>query len=385
MRPRGSIFKRCDHKRQAWPKCAHAWTIVVTIGKDAEGKPVQVWRTVVGSLTEAERERTRMLHDLDAGTLVPAGRLQTLSEYLEDWLAHMRTRIRPTTWQRYRSLLQLHVVPRIGDAKLGQVRPRDVQRVLDQMLAAGAAPRSVVQCYRVLSSALRQAQRWQLIAVNPAVSVQPPRPSRPDLHVPDAKAVTKLLRASQGTPMELPLLLAATTGMRRGELCGLRWADIDDAPDGTVARVTGTMQRIDGSLQRVEPKTDRARRVVALPHQTAEALNCHRNEQAARRLAFGSGWADHDLVLDRGDGKPLDPDTLTHQFGKLTKAAGFEGVRLHDLRHAYATALLRRGVHPKIVSEALGHSSTSFTMDTYTHVVPSMQRTAADAIEAELA
>ena len=384
MRQRGSIFKRCKHARQSWPKCSHAWTIVVTIGKDPDGKPMQLWRTVSGSLADAEKERTSLLHGYDAGTVVPAGRRTTLSEYLEDWLKHMRTRIRPTTWERYRNLLHGHVYPLIGGVRLGQVRPRDIQRVLDEMLAAGAAPRSVVQCYRVLSSALRQAVRWQMIPNNPASAVQPPRPSRPVLQVPDARAVAKLLQASEGTPIELPVLVAATTGMRRGEICGLRWADIDETPEGTVARVTGTLQRIGGVLQRVDPKTDRARRVIALPHRLVEALNRHRKEQAERRLAFGAGWADNDLILERGDGEPCDPDTLTHQFGKLAKTAGIEGVRLHDMRHAYATALLRHGVHPKIVSEALGHSSTAFTMDTYSHVVSSMQRAAADAIEAEL-
>src|SRR5688500_2317415 len=129
---------------------------------------MQVWRSVKGSLAEAERERTLLLHGHDAGTAAsPAGRRTTLAEYLQDWLEHMKTRIRPTTWERYRSLLQNHVVPRIGEARLGQLKPRDVQRVLDAMMAGGAAPRSVVQCYRVLSSSLNQAVRWQMIATNP--------------------------------------------------------------------------------------------------------------------------------------------------------------------------------------------------------------------------
>jgi integrase len=146
--------------------------------------------------------------------------------------------------------------------------------------------------------------------------------------------------------MELPVLIAASTGMRRGEVAGLR--------------------------------------TVALPRGLVDALGAHRKEQTTRRLAFGDGWADRGLVLDRGDGEPYDPDTFTHLFAKVAEKAQTPGVRFHDLRHAYATTLLRRGVHPKIVSEALGHSSTSFTMDTYSHVVPSMQRAAADAIEAEL-
>jgi integrase len=384
VRSRGSIFKRCKHPKATWPRCPHSWTVVVTVGKDEAGKPVQVWRTVAGSKADAEKERTRILRERDTGAVIPAGGRTLTADYLDDWLAHMKTRVRSTTWERYRGLVDRHIKPKVGGVKLAELKPRDVQAVVGAMLAEGAAPRSVLQCYRVLSAALRQAVRWQMIATNPATAVQPPRISRADVVVPDGEAVGRILDAAKGTPMELPVLIAVSTGMRRGEVAGLRWADIDETPDGSVARVTGTLQRIDGELRRVDPKTDRGRRTVALPSRLVDALASHRKEQAERRLAFGEGWSDSGLVLERGDGKPYDPDTFTHLFHKIAGKAGSPGVRFHDLRHAYATTLLRRGVHPKIVSEALGHSSTAFTMDTYSHVVPSMQRAAAEAIDAEL-
>jgi integrase len=238
---------------------------VVTLGKDEAGKPVQVWRTVTGSKADAEKERTRMLRDRDTGAVIPGAGRALAADYLDDWLAHMKTRIRSTTWDRYRGLVDHHIKPKIGDVKLADLKPRDVQHVIDDMLAGGAAARSVLQCYRVLSSALRQAVRWQMIPTNPAMAVQPPRISRADVVVPDGEAVNRIIEAAKGTPMELPVLIAASTGMRRGEVAGLRWSDIDETPDGTVARVTGTLQRIDGELRRVEPKTDRGRRTVALP------------------------------------------------------------------------------------------------------------------------
>ena len=297
----------------------------------------------------------------------------------------MRTRIRPTTWDRYRGLIVRHVQPRIGSVKLADLKPRDVQRVVDEMLADGAAPRSVVQCYRVMSSALRQAVRWQLIATNPAAAVQPPRPTRPEITVPNREQLAKIIAASKGTPMELPVLIAASTGMRRGEVAGLRWADIEETPDGTVARVTGTLQRIDGEPQ-ARGSEDRPRP----PHRGAtRAVSWKRSTLTARnRPNVGSP---SDLVGPRttwsSNAVTVSPTTRTPSptcSASSTETAGVRGVRFHDLRHAYATALLRRGVHPKVVSEALGHASTSFTMDTYTHVVPSMQRAAADAIEEEL-
>jgi integrase len=380
----GSKLKRCEHPKSAWARCAHPWAIVVSLGRDPEtGKARQQWAPVRGTATDAERELRQLLGQVDSGSHI-AGHRQSLAEYLDDWLEHMRTRVRPATWNRYAYLLHRDVVPVIGDVELGKIRPIHVQAVVDAMGARGLAARTTLQCYRVLSSALRQAVRWQLIGTNPANAVQPPRIERAKLTVLDSEGLAKLLKAARGTDLELPVLLAATTGLRRGELCGIRWSDIEKTTEGTVVRVTGSVQRVAGKLVRVDPKTQRARRTVGLPEPVADRLRHHRKEQTERRLALGKSWADNGLVLERGDGGAVDPDHLTHGVHKLGEAQGFKGLRLHDLRHAYASTLLRHGVHPKIVSEALGHASAAFTMDVYQHITPTLQRAAADAIEAEL-
>jgi integrase len=234
----------------------------------------------------------------------------------------------------------------------------------------------------VLSSALRQAVRWQLLAVNPADAVRPPRPERAPLRVPTATETRKLLERARATPYEVPLLLAATTGLRRGEVLGLRWSAVDF--DAGVARIVSTLQKVNGEVRFVAPKTDRSRRTVSLPRSTVERLRRHRKEQAERRLLLGAAWHDLDLVVDRGDGEHLDPDTFSHGFTRLATASGLPTMRLHDLRHAFATTLLAAGVHPKVVSEALGHSSVAFTMDTYQHVLPTMGEQVATSIETAL-
>jgi integrase len=232
----------------------------------------------------------------------------------------------------------------------------------------------------VLSAALRQAVKWQAMAVNPALAVSPPRPDRPELMVPDAAAVRQILEAAEG-PLRMALLLAASTGMRRGEVLGLRWA----ALDGTRLHVNSSLQRVSGELVFVAPKTDRSRRTIALPPITVEALRRWRKDQAERRLLLGEAWHDAGVVVDRGDGRPLDPAELSHGFARLCARNGLEGVRLHDLRHAFATQLLVAGVHPKVVSDALGHASTAFTMDVYSHLLPSIGEQVADAMQAALA
>jgi integrase len=380
---RGSIRKRCGCPREDWSRCGHSWRVVASAGFDpVTGQRQQALSTVRGSRREAEQELTRILRDIDQGTLTDPGRL-TLADYLRDrWLPHVSTRVRPRTHLRYTQLLTRHVLPRIGAVRLGKLRPAHVQQVVDAMLAGGMAPRTTAQAYRALSGALRQAVRWQLLAVNPAAAVQPPRAERTALAIPDPATIGRVLDATAGTRLHAPLVLAATTGMRRGEVLGLRWSHVD--LDAGLARVVASLQLVAGELQLVEPKTDRARRTVALPPITVDLLRRHRREQAERRLLLGEAWRDQDLVVDDGDGGPLSPDAVSRAFYRLVRSLGLPGLRLHDLRHAYATTLLAAGVHPKIASEALGHSSVAFTMDVYSHVLPAMQEQAGRAIQEAL-
>jgi integrase len=175
-----------------------------------------------------------------------------------------------------------------------------------------------------------------------------------------------LVHAAQATPYGLPVRLAATTGARRAEILDWRWPDVDlDAGTASVRR----------------GKTGTARRTIHLPASTVSALRAHRKEQAERRLLCGPAWQDHDLVVDRGDGEPVHPDSLSHAFAEIAESIGLGDVRLHDLRHGFAMALLRAGVNVKVVAEALGHARSSFTMDTYMHVLPGMGEQVATAIE----
>jgi len=359
------------------------WRVQASGGFDEfTGRRRRVVRRVRGTRKDAERELTRVLRDLDDGTWADPGRT-TLGQYLERrWLPHAATRVRLKTWTRYEGLLRLHVIPRIGRVKLSKLRPAHIQAALDAMLAAGQSAASTAQAYRVLAAALRQAVRWQVLATNPAAGVSPPRPGTPTLHVPEAKDVRTILDVARGHVAYVPLVLAAACGMRRGEVLAVRWRDVDLA--AAKLRVVASLQRVRGELRFESPKTDRSRRTISLPPFTVDVLKRHRKEQVERRLLVGEAWADLDLVVDRGDGKPLDPDTFTQMFGRQVKRAGLPRMRLHDLRHAYATELLRAGVHPKVVSEALGHANVAFTMNVYQHVLPTMGERAAAAIETAL-
>lgn len=232
------------------------------------------------------------------------------------------------------------------------------------------APGTAHKCYAVMASSLTQAVRWRLLSVSPATGVAPPRVPRPELRVPSGAEMRTLIEATAGTPWGLPVLIAATTGMRRSEVLTLKWTDVDlDAGTASIRR----------------GKTGTARRTIHIPVSTVVALKSHRKAQAMRRLLLGEAWEDNDLVVDRGDGGPVIAASLSAGFARIADSVGLGVVRLHDLRHGFAVALLRAGVSVKVVSEALGHSRASFTLDTYMHVLPGMGEQVASAIETALA
>jgi integrase len=203
--------------------------------------------------------------------------------------------------------------------------------------------------------------------------------------VPNAEQVAAICRLAaerDAGRYHVGITLAAATGLRLGEVAALRWPAVD--LDHATLRVVAQVQPVRGELRVLDPKTDRSRRQVPIPPATIALLRRHRAAQLERRLLLGEAWQDLDLVLDRGDGTLLDPSALSHALSRYATAAGADGVRFHDLRHAYATRLLEAGVHPKIVSDLLGHASTAFTMDTYQHVTPSLAASAADVIQAAL-
>ena len=307
----------------------------------------------------------------------------TVRQYLVDWLAHTRTRVRAGTYEGYESLIRLHALPYFADMQLGTLNPLDVQRLYTQLLDSNERPGlsagTVLNLHLVLTQALGQAVRWQLLPSNPAQGAQPPRARRPARTQVDTQLVEELLRATRDTWLETPAAIAIATGMRRGEILGLRWKDLD--PDHNIARIQRTLQPTRNGLVFEEPKTPRSRRAVVLPNFLRAHLERQRNRQATRREANPHDWQEHDLVVDRGDGRPLNPDTLSAGWARFLRSKNLPSVRFHDLRHAHATLMLTQSVHPKVVSERLGHASIGITLDLYSHVLPSLQSEAAAAFD----
>jgi len=302
--------------------------------------------------------------------------------YLQDWLQHVRTRVRRRTYEGYEGVLRRYVFNRLATVELAELKPLDLQHLYTDLLANSDPPLcagTVLNTHLVLTQAFGQAVRWGLIPSNPASGAQPPRPRPAELVSVDEVLIDKLLATVERSSCEVPAAFAIGTGMRRSEILGLRWSDIDG--DLEVARIRRTLQPTREGLVFERPKTKHSERSVVLGAFVRPYLERQRDGQAHRREGLGDGWHDEGLVIDRGDGAPMHPDTLSSAWYRRIKRSELPHVRFHDLRHAHGTLLLVKGVHPKIVSERLGHASTGITLDTYSHVLPSMQREAAQAFD----
>lgn len=310
----------------------------------------------------------------------PSAALDLLvAAYFDQWLAHIRTRVRIKTWEGYEALLRLHATPTLGAIPLAEVKPLDVQRLYgalmerERPLSGG----TVLNLHLVLTQSFGQAVRWDMIVRSPTAGAQPPRPRRSEPAIVDQVLAHRLLDAVAGTPYALAAAIALGTGMRRGEILALRWSDLE--ADLSVAYVQRSVHPTRDGLAYELPKTKRSRRAVMLPEYLRLMLLTQREAQGRRWAASGS--KQHDLVVDDADGEPMHPDSLSGGWRRTLRHAGLPPVRFHDLRHAHATLMLQQGIHPKIVSERLGHSSIGITLDTYSHVLPSMQAEAAKAVD----
>jgi len=319
------------------------------------------------------------------GLPTPSDR-QTVEQFLEKWIAAIAPTIREKTANNYTNLLRNHAIPVIGKIQMTKLQPADLIRLYDKRRKAGAAPRSILHLHRVLYRCLKFAERWQDVTRNVAALVDAPKITLTEFRCLSAEEARALLAVAAGDRLEAFVVLALSTGMRLGELLGLTWRSVD-FDRGAVSVVASLQATAAGKLVLMEPKTARSRRVIDVEPRVVASLRRHRAAQElARRVAGDSSIAPiQDLVFTSPTGAPIDGRILIRSwFRPLLKKAGLPPIRIHDLRHSYASIALALGVHPKVVQEALGHSTIAVTLDLYSHVVPSLQREAAKEMGAAL-
>jgi integrase len=364
------------------------WSFVVDLGPDpATGRRRQARRSGFTTKKAAEAALRDLATAADAGTAVSRSRI-TVSQFLTDWLESIKPRVRETTWVSYRMAVE-RITRQIGAVQLQSLTPLQVEGLYATLLERGGAggralaPKTVRNCHIVLRRALADAERLGLVARNPAAAAKAVSAPRGEQRTWSSEEIQRFFDAVAGERLSMAFVLLATTGMRRGEVLGLRWEDVD--LDGRALAIVQTLTTVSNRIHIGPPKTGKSRRRVSLDTVTFDALRAHRMRQLEERLAAGDVWSnDGDLVFTDELGGPVQPDRFSKSFDRIVRDAELPRIRLHDLRHSYATLALKAGVHPKVVSERLGHSTIAITLDLYSHVAQGLDADAAELVASRI-
>jgi integrase len=370
------------------PRGPGAWELKYDIGRDAKtGKRITKYATVRGTKRDAQAELRRLLGTVDVGQHVDPGKM-TVGQWLTQWIEDARNTVTRKTHERYAGIVTQHLVPALGTLQLAKLAPVHVQGFYSDALSSGRldgkgglSPQTVVHFGRVLNLAMKRAKKLRLIASNPVEDATPPKVEEKEMQTLTDEQAGKLLAAASTTRLYVPIVVALATGLRRGELVALRWQDVD--LDAGIIEVVRSIEQTKEGLRVKAPKTKRGKRPVVLPASAVEVLRAHKVAQAEERLALGLGKSD--LILTRVDGDMIKPNSFSSWVARVAKRAGVLHIMpVHGLRHSHITNLLRANVHPKVASERAGHSRVGFTLDRYSHCIPSLQEDAAVRIDAGL-
>lgn len=367
-----------------------SWRFVVELGPTPDGKRRQARRAGFPTKKAAQEALDQLRVDVRQRSYVTPQRQTLASWLLDDWLPTARRRLEPSTWASYDRYLRLHVIPAVGGVQLQALEAGHLDHLYAGLLAEGGrrdgkpgglSGRTVKYIHTILGRALRDAVKAGRLVRSPADAAEPPGAGQakpPEMVTWTATELGRFLEAERGSRYFTSWLLLATTGMRRGEALGLRWSDVD--LDAGRAAIRQTVTAVNHEI-RIAARTKTGKgRVIDLDEGTISVLRSWRALQAKERLLLGEGYAESDLVLCHPDGRPFHPDRFSREFDRRVERHALRRVRLHDLRHTWATLALQGGVHPKVVQERLGHASIGVTLDVYSHVSQPMKSEAAELV-----
>jgi integrase len=286
------------------------------------------------------------------------------------------------TLDRYETVIRVHIVPLLGPIPVQKLTAAMLEKFYSDKLAAGCHPRTLRLCHLHLGQALRQAMSLGLVSRNVTEVVTPPRVPPSEMQTWDGDQARRFLAVAHKSAYGPIWIAALATGMRRGELLGLRWRDVDF--ERGVLRVRQTIGVLHGAPDVKRPKTRSSIRDIPVQVEVLEMLREHKRAQDEQRRTLGAAWQDHDLVFAAANGNPIHPDNLKRDYNRLVKAAGVPRIRIHDLRHSHVTLAIEAGANIKAVSQRVGHSNVSITLGTYAHVLPSQHAEVADKVGAIL-
>lgn len=364
-------------------KNGDVWYTTVDLPRSADGKRRQK-EIRLGTLSkrEAQAKERDVLHEIENSPPTESSNV-SVAQFLETWLKYIAPTkkaqpISPKTYERYAAIVRNQLVPHLGSVRLTKLSPGAIAEMQTKLKEQGLSGTTCLHVHRVLHTALNYAVKTlRVLKANPASDVTAPKASPRKLEV-DENALAMLLGATKGTRLETPIQVAATTGLRRGELLALRWSGVDFERKRLVVSES-LEETIEFGLRFKLPKSGKVR-VIPLADALVEALKSHKAKQNQERVRLGSAYTDQGLVFCNEDGSTWPPDTLTRQFAAFVKLLGMKGFRLHDVRHCFASISLKQGTSVKEVSELLGHSSASVTLSIYAHAMEGVAREAVNRL-----
>lgn len=381
----GHIHRRDSRDRKGKPKSL--WYVVIDIGRDANGKRRQKWHGSYPTRKAAEIARAEIVSACHRGDYVVPSPILYGHWLTDTWLPSIKAQVKPSTWSSYERNVRLHLVKHLGHQQLRHITPLMLNSLYAELMTNGRAdgkgglsPKSVKYLHTMIHKSLGDAVDAGLLASNPAARARAPRrllTTENELRYWTPEQLREFLASVAGTRLEAAFHLSALTGMRRGEVLGLRWKDLDF--EARRVSVRHSIISVNYEVQSSTTKSHRAR-VVDLDPGTIEQLRAQRRRQDADRAEWGDDYRDHGLVFAKENGEPLHPESFSHAFQRAITQTDLPRIRLHDLRHTHASIALSAGVPIKVVSERLGHESPSFTLKQYSHVLPGMQAEAARLI-----
>jgi len=366
------------------------WYVVVELGRPADGRRRQKWHGGFRTRKEAEVARAKLVGDLHAGTYHEPSRMTLREWVIDNWLPTIRTQVKPSTFESYARNITHHVLPRLGSRKLSEITSPSLTLLYAELLESGRrngnggglSPKTVRYIHTIVHKALADAVDAGVLGTNVAERAKPPRPraaAPTEIMFWEPPELRSFLAIVAGHRLEAAWHLSAMTGMRRGEVLGLRWRDVD--LDTKRVHVRQALVSVAYDVIVSSPKNHQAR-VIDIDPATADHLRAHRIRQQLEREDWGADYESSDLVFCKENGTPIHPQTFSQAFERIVEKLELPTIRLHDLRHTHATIALRANVPVKVISERLGHDSPAFTLKQYAHVIPGMQAEAAAQIAA---
>ncbi|WP_196493799.1 tyrosine-type recombinase/integrase [Ornithinibacillus caprae] len=369
-------------------KRGNKYAIVIDIGRDHKNKRKQKWFSGYERRKDAEKDLPKIINKLEKGYKDPAD--MTMEEYFNQWLDRKKSTVAPGTYEHYESYMRKHIIPGLGTWKVSKLESHHVESFLidlnnkkvpnsDKVISQ----RTKKHIYRILSSALKKGKRYG-IKEGIMEDIEAPKVDRKEIEYWTEDEVQSFMSNLKSKNHALPIILALATGMRRGEILGLRWSHVDF--DKKKISVYQQLKKDDTGEWKLSPqlKTSTSYRTIDIDDDTIEILKDHKRQQEKDKMKCGPDYEDRNLVCCTSTGGVIRPTYLRTVFNRTIEKSGVKDISFHGLRHTHATLLLRAGVHPKVVQERLGHRSIQTTLDTYSHIIPGIQEVAATSIQKSL-